>query len=52
MTVEAHEGAIIAIRSYGWGKVKKIKPHELYGGFTYEEDMMIKLELENNPPDW
>jgi len=34
MTIEAHEGAIIAVRAYGWGKVKKIKPFELCGGFT------------------
>lgn len=51
-TIEAHGGTIIAVRSYGWGNVKKIKPYESCGGFTDQQDMLIQLELESNPLSW
>jgi len=35
MTVEAHEGAIIAVRAHGWGDVRVFRPYELTGGFTF-----------------
>lgn len=35
ITIEAHEGAVIAFRTFGWGKIRKIKPYKLIGGFTY-----------------
>lgn len=45
MTIEAHEGAIIAIRANGWGDVRYIRPFELVGGFTTTRGPEMKYQL-------
>ncbi|KAL4426640.1 hypothetical protein ABPG74_018718 [Tetrahymena malaccensis] len=45
MTIEAHEGAIIAIRAIGWGEVRYIKPFQLVGGFTLSNSPTMKYQL-------
>ena len=36
--IQAHEGAIIAVRPYGWGDVRTIKMFDLINGFTLIND--------------
>ncbi|KAL4465708.1 hypothetical protein ABPG72_012390 [Tetrahymena utriculariae] len=45
MTIEAHEGALIAIRAIGWGEVRYIKPFQLVGGFTQSNSPTMKYQL-------
>ncbi|EGR28118.1 hypothetical protein IMG5_183040, partial [Ichthyophthirius multifiliis] len=54
--IEAHEGAIIAIRAFGWGKVRKIDVFENVSGFTMigtkemKYQLQISKEIEKNVP--
>lgn len=45
MLIEAHEGAIIEVRTVGWGEVRKIQLFEFVHGFTYFDNPAAKYQL-------